>query len=97
MTSITVTWHAHIDARTCKVCRALDGYQWRFTVGVDKMGDGLIHPVYGVVWNTSQGSQAHGHTGINCRCNISAEIDVSSLLKKVEAIKTEIEQSEQLR
>jgi hypothetical protein len=79
-----------MDDRTCPVCKALNGYQWVFETGKDVFGNDLIHPAYGIVWNTQIGSQAHGHTGANCRCHITSELDLSDLLMQVKQLHDEV-------
>lgn len=78
MPTITVTWVAVDDERTCPVCKALDGYTWTFTTPEPII---FNHPTYGVVWTREQGSQAHGHHGYNCRCHIEMvnEPDISDI------------------
>ena len=46
-----------------------------------------------IVWNTTVGSQAHGHERFNCRCSITPQIDLSDVKAKLEIIKQEIEAS----
>ena len=89
MPTITLTWHATLDNKVCPICKALDGYKWSFTTGKDLMTDSLWHPAYGQVWSLSQGSNAHGHGfgRYNCRCGVTAEIDVSDLKLKVQRIR----------
>ena len=92
--SISVTWHAHVDERTCPVCLALNNYTWVFetTVGttVSTVQGGfrtfLVHPSFGVVWDMQQGSKAHGHERYNCRCHITSEVDVSDLKQRIQAL-----------
>ena len=86
MSKLTITWRAVKDSHTCPICRDLDGYQWTFITGKDALGDSLVHPSFGVVWNVMQGSQAHGHTSINCRCHIEPKIDVSDLYAAVQRL-----------
>lgn len=87
MAKITLTWITHNDDRTCKVCKALNGFQWVFEAGKDVMTDALFHPTYGIVWSLSQGSNAHasgyltGHT-YNCRCRIDYKIEAEDILAK---------------
>lgn len=57
------------------------------------MPNQLTHPTYGVVWNTTIGSQAHGHQRFNCRCSIIPEVDLSDVKQKIEVIKAEVEQA----
>jgi uncharacterized protein with gpF-like domain len=89
--SISITWQAHMDERTCPICQALHGYTWTFTMP-EPMPDQLTHPQYGVVWNTTVGSQAHGHQRFNCRCSIKPEINVKDIKQKLETLKNELEQ-----
>lgn len=84
MPSISITWHAMMDERTCPVCRILHGYTWTFVTGKDILGDSLVHPQWGIVWNVAQGSQAHGHEQYNCRCHIESHLDVSDLRAKIQ-------------
>ena len=84
MPSITVTWHSHMDERACKICKALNGYEWVFIAGKDVMTDSLWHPMYGQVWSLSQGSNAHGHNfeRYNCRCTLTFKLDAEDVLAK---------------
>ena len=90
MPSISITWDAILDARTCQICKALHGYAWTFTTP-EPMPNELVHPEFGVVWNTSVGSQAHGHQRFNCRCSIHPQIDMSDVKAKLEKLKDELE------
>ena len=96
--STTITWVAIDDSRTCPICKAINGYQWTFTAN-QGIPNELTHPQYGVVWNNTVGSQAHGHQRFNCRCSITPTIDVSDIKEKIEQMKTDIERvhSEQLK
>jgi hypothetical protein len=91
MPTITITWDATLDERTCPICRALHGHTWIYAVTQKPIPDELVHPQYGVVWNKTVGSQAHGHERFNCRCTIPYRIDVSDLKPRIEAIKTDLE------
>ncbi len=90
MATLTITWHSTIDNKTCKVCRALNGYTWIFEAGKDEMLDYLLHPTYGRVWSLSEGSHAHGHTNYNCRCFITSEIKAEDILAKCVFLKETI-------
>ena len=90
MATISVTWHAVMDDRTCPICTALDGYTWVFVTGKDEFPNFISHPAFGVVWDVHRGSMAHGHLGANCRCNMTHETDLSDLLKKVEAFRERV-------
>jgi hypothetical protein len=88
----TITWHAHVDEKTCPICKALNGFTWRFQAGKDIMTDALFHPVFGIVWSLSQGSNAHDHTfggaygsgdENNCRCFLDGyKLDLEDVLAK---------------
>jgi len=96
MVALSVTWHALMDYRTCPICMAINGYTWMETIGpgvgttVSTVQGGfrtfLVHPTYGVVWDMQQGSKAHGHERYNCRCHVTAEVDLSDLRRRIEAI-----------
>lgn len=97
MPTVSITWHAHNDARTCPICRAIDGYTWIFK---DAVPDSLMHPTYGEVWNTQMGSLAHEHQlhkgskyGLlsNCRCNVEPKFDLKDVLDKTQNLLKEIE------
>ena len=99
MAIIILTWHAHNDAKTCKICAAINGYTWVFdTSKGDVMTDALWHPIYGIVWSLSQGSNAHasgylsGHT-YNCRCKIDHKIDAEDILAKCVYLKEFLEET----
>jgi hypothetical protein len=103
MSLIMVTWHAHVDDRTCPICLALNGYTWGFEVGGDygtsvatvqgSIRSFLVHPEFGVVWELSIGSKAHGHQRYNCRCHVTSEVDISDLRKRVTAIYEQVKAS----
>jgi hypothetical protein len=86
MPSLTITWKALIGHPTppCPICKDLHGHQWVFNVTGEPIPDSLTHPQYGVVWNTTIGSQAHGHQVYNCRCSIIPNVDVSDLKAKIQ-------------
>jgi hypothetical protein len=92
MPTLTITWHAMSDARTCPICLALDGYRWTFQTGVDAFPNFLEHPSFGVVWDTARGSMAHGHIGENCRCYVSTEFDLKDILEKVKRLYDDVKQ-----
>lgn len=52
-----------------------------------------MHPTFGVVWMVGLGSQAHGHTNINCRCDIIPEVHVDDLKAKIEQLLRATEQN----
>jgi hypothetical protein len=85
--TLLLTWHAVEDAKTCPICQAVDGYTWKFEMGKDILIDALFHPVYGIIWSLSQGSNAHAHgygqgQRNNCRCQIEPDIDYSDWVDK---------------
>jgi hypothetical protein len=56
------------------------------------MPDELYHPTYGVVWNKSIGSQAHGHQVYNCRCSIQlTDLNLTDIRTKIDVMKTDLE------
>jgi hypothetical protein len=92
MTSLTITWNAINDAKTCPICRDLHGHSWVFAVSDEPMPDSLTHPQYGVVWNTTIGSQAHGHQRFNCRCSIAlTDLNMTDVRTKIDIIKADLE------
>jgi len=92
MPSITITWNAILDTKTCPICKALHGYTWRFETGKDVMSDELTHSQFGVVWNKSIGSQAHGHKRFKCRCHILPQIHAEDLQEKIQLLMAAIEE-----
>jgi hypothetical protein len=88
MAIITLTWQTTVDDRTCKICKALNGYTWVFdTSRGDVMIDALFHPSMGIVWSLEQGSNAHAHGYLsgqtnNCRCRMHHTIDAEDVLAK---------------
>lgn len=84
MAIIRLFWLARADA--CKICAAINGYVWTFDASTDSIGDTLTHPVYGPVWSMAIGSLAHGHTGLNCRCTVTYDIDISELIERVKQV-----------
>ena len=86
MPSVSITWHAVGDDRTCPICRAVDGYKWVFE---GEVPDSLVHPVYGEIWNIVTGSLAHEHKQFgkkygllsNCRCHTEGKVeDIQDLI-----------------
>lgn len=77
------------DDRVCKTCEALEGYTWAFT---DTVPDSLTHPAFGEVWNTTQGSGAHGHSG-TCRCHLEPVFDLADLLGALKHLRDELKQA----
>ena len=59
---------------------------WTFDTSTDSIGDPLTHPIYGPVWSMALGSLAHGHTGLNCRCEVTYDIDISDLVERVKQV-----------
>jgi len=95
MALFTITWHTHVDERTCPVCRPLDGYQWTFNTDTDPFPTELFHPDQGVVWDTSiDEPRTHGVESRrgpwNCRCQVSWRFDLSDLNTKLREIKREV-------
>ncbi len=79
------------DEKVCHICRALEGFTWTFQTG---SGEGLPMEVVAdgiVVWDIQQGSEAHGRHGLNCRCHITPEFDLSDLVVKAEKLLSEVE------
>ncbi len=91
MPSVAITWKAKMDERTCPICRALHGYKWTFTTP-EPLPTELLHPTFGVVWNLSSGSRAHGHNSYNCRCSLEmGEPDLSDVNEWIEKKLFELE------
>jgi len=86
MPSLSITWHAKMDGRTCPICKAMNNYTWVFEANKDNLGDELVHPQFGVVWSLAQGSRAHGHERYNCRCHITHSFSLSDVKAKVQRI-----------
>lgn len=81
MATLTITWHAVMDERTCSTCKALNGRTWIFETGKDQF-DGTLRVLGWVAWDMAQGSKAHGHKSYNCRCRISHKFDLEDILAK---------------
>ena len=96
MSRILVTWHASIDARTCPICKDLNGYTWIFEAGTGEFDSYLTHPKHGMVWYIFQGSKAHGHERFNCRCSMSVDYDLEDILAKCVFLRETIVQSENI-
>jgi hypothetical protein len=102
MPSVSITWHAVNDDRTCPICRAIDGYTWTFT---DTVPDSLVHPVYGEIWNVTLGSLAHEAKQFgkkygllsNCRCRTESKAEFQDLIyliqQKIDELKNEVKES----
>jgi hypothetical protein len=56
--------------------------------------DSLVHPVYGEVWNVTQGSLAHEKQGnkilSQCRCHLESHFDLKDMLEKVKKLRDEV-------
>lgn len=90
MPILRLTWHCKRDALSCPVCRALDGYSWKFTTEKDKkLPDVLVHPVYGAVWSLKEDSLIKEENG-KCRCEITREIDLSDMVAAVRKIRDKL-------
>jgi uncharacterized protein with gpF-like domain len=96
MPSVSITWRAVGDARTCPLCLAINGYTWTFT---DTVPDSLIHPQYDEIWNITTGSLAHEQKQFgkkygllsNCRCHIEPQFDLKDLLESVTKLRNELQ------
>jgi hypothetical protein len=84
MPTISITWHATLDERTCPICQSLHGFHWVFDVGETPLPQHLTHPSYGTVWSTYAGSRAHGHEVFNCRCTITPDVDMSDIQARID-------------
>jgi hypothetical protein len=93
MPTISITWHATLDERTCPICQSLHNHTWVFPVGPTPLPDNLVHPSYGTVWNTMIGSQAHGHERFNCRCLLVPDVDMSDLVAQAEQLMVTLRES----
>ena len=72
------------DQRVCPICKAIDGFQWVFDVrqGASNLtNQGLVHPVYGLVWTPTLGSEAHGKHSNTCRCRLEFDFEFSEMLE----------------
>lgn len=90
MPSVSITWHTLKDGhKICPVCLAIDNYTWVFT---DEIPDTLIHPVYGEVWNTAQGSAVHERGLANgpCRCHVEPKFSLKDLEDLVRKLRDEL-------
>ena len=77
MPTVTFTWNAMIDARSCNKCKALHGYSWTF---IDEIPNFLDHPQFGPVWDLLvDRSMAHGFGEFNCRCTLLIALDDSDM------------------
>jgi hypothetical protein len=98
MAIIKVTWRTRNDNRVCPICRKLEGYVWEFDSNANTMTNNLVHPEFGVVWTVNNGSGAHGHKGVACRCDLPYDVDfsfeVKMALKLEEAVKAEYQPQE---
>jgi hypothetical protein len=56
------------------------------------MPNQLIHPIYGVVWNGEEGSNAHGKHGGNCRCHLEINVDWSTVAAKLRLLRDTLKQ-----
>jgi hypothetical protein len=103
MPSVSITWHAVGDDRTCPICRAINGYTFGPYEG--EPPDSLIHPEYGEIWNKITGSLAHEHKQFgkkygllsNCRCHVESKVDVQDLIRLIQnmivSLKSEVSES----
>jgi hypothetical protein len=89
MPSVSITWCAVGDDRTCPICKAVDGYTWTFE---GEVPDDLVHPAYGEIWNITIGSLAHEHKQFgkkygllsNCRCHVETKVECQDLIHKLQ-------------
>lgn len=79
------------DNRVCPICASLEGYQWIFETGKDiglpteLIANGIV------VWNISQGSEAHGKHSGTCRCGIDHQFNLSDLVQKAQNLLNDVE------
>jgi hypothetical protein len=69
-----------MDNNACPICKAINGYTWLFTG--DPMPNQLVHPVYGIVWDTTRGSAAHDHKPGACRCHLDVKLEYTEWIQK---------------
>lgn len=94
MAIMTITWHTHLDERTCPVCAPLDGKEYVFhTSGVFPavLRDGSGR----VVWDCLRDiPMTHGEASRagpwNCRCWLTWEFDLSDLIEQERRIREEL-------
>ena len=96
MTSVTLTWHVLRDGHPiCPICLDIDGYDWVFEVGKDVFPNELVHPVHGVVWNTTVGSEVHARHGIlfQCKCGVEPKFEFADFVDRIKNIADQLEGS----
>jgi hypothetical protein len=74
-----VIWRTQKDTQVCPICKALDGYTWTIKLG-EPYPKKLVHPIYGAVYDTrlaANGSLVKEENGIQCRCTIEHQLDLS--------------------
>jgi hypothetical protein len=97
MPSLIYRWRTIKDGHACKICEALDGYEWVVPVVQGGVAPEVLeHPIYGIVWD-SRGSRSHSHVYhvSGCRCHVELDADIQEtlaqardLLKALEATQT---------
>jgi hypothetical protein len=70
--SYTFIWHSQANA--CPECQSLNGAIFE---NQSLYQHSLIHPFLGEVWNLDADLPlTHGHTGINCHCNLEVQVKI---------------------
>lgn len=78
---LRLIWRTQEDSEVCPICKELNGYTWTIKAG-DPLPKQLIHPEFGVVYDTRpaiERSLIKEENGRICRCTLLHQIDVSDL------------------
>jgi hypothetical protein len=88
---MTITWHTHVDDRTCPLCLRLDEKEWVF-VNRKRLPSTLVFPGYGAVWDVHTNMpRTHGDRhrgGWNCRCYLTWKVDDSGLRERLREMRS---------
>lgn len=98
MPILKITWHTHIDERTCPLCAPLNGHVWTFNSQKDAFPEYLIAPMGGPpVWNCQTDEPlTHGPASRrgpwNCRCTLTWTLDDMDLHDTIQKMRVHVQQ-----
>lgn len=89
MAKMSLTWHTHVDDRTCPICLGLDGYSWTFDNTREPFPSKLYSPNSGIeVWDCIRDEpRPHGDHIYNCRCWLTDDWDLINVEDRIKAIR----------
>jgi len=96
---MTITWHTHIDERTCPFCAPLDNHTWSFDTKTQHFPELLHNPAGQVAWDLDMDEpRTHGvgsrRGPWNCRCWLTYSFDDQDIVDTIRGIISALELEE---